>query len=281
MPTIKVRDARIHYHTYGNGEPLLLITGFSGDLYNWKKTIPLMDRDYNIIIFDNRGSGHTECPSSPFSMADLADDAVGLLDALGIAKSHVLGWSMGGNIAQEVALRHPDKVGSLVLMSTYMKEPDRSRFAIDAMIHSVREGASMETFQTMMQTWCSTEMFFRGKQSACELGSECDINVLDGFTRQKKALDDYDSHDRVHQIRMPTLVVHGDEDIMVPISFGEELVAMIPHSQFEIIKGAGHFLPPSKYAPLVLDFLAKHPLEDWRGEPITQPTADMGKTHSE
>jgi pimeloyl-ACP methyl ester carboxylesterase len=260
MPTVKVRDARIHYHGYGTGEPLLLITGFSGDLYNWKKTIPLLEKDHKVITMDNRGSGATECPSTPFSMETLADDAAGLLDALGIAKSHVLGWSMGGNIAQEVALRHPEKVGALVLMSTYMKEPDRSRFAIDAMIHCVREGASMETFQTMMQTWCSTEQFFRGKVSVCELGSECDINVLDGFTRQKSALDNYDSHDKVHLISMPTLVVHGEEDIMVPLGFGEDLAARIQHSQFEVIGGAGHFLPPSKYAPLVLDFLAKHPL---------------------
>jgi 3-oxoadipate enol-lactonase len=265
MPKIKVGDANIHYHIHGDGEPLMLITGFSGDLYNWKKTIPLLDGSYQVITFDNRGSGLTEAPGTPFTMATLADDAAGLLDALGIERAHVLGWSMGGNVAQELVFRHPGKVSTLVLMSTYTKEPDRSRFAIDAMITAVREGASMDNFQTMMQAWCSTEAFFRGKASTCELGEGYDIHVLNGFARQKKALDDFDSRDRLHLIKMPTLIVHGDEDIMVPITFGHRLSAGIAGSEFEVVEGAGHFLPPSGYTPVVLDFLAKHPLEEMVG----------------
>lgn len=266
MPKIKARDAIIHYHVQGAGEPLLLITGFSGDLYNWKKAIPLLDDSYKVISFDNRGSGHTEAPDGPFTIETMADDAAALLDALDIERAHVLGWSMGGNIAQELTFRHPRKVANLILMSTYTREPDRARFAIDAMIHSVREGASMDTFQTMMQTWCSTEAFFRGKVSVCELGEECSINVLNGFTRQKKALDAFDSHDRLHKIKVPTLVIHGDEDIMVPINFGVKVAAGIANSEFEVIEGAGHFLPPTGYVPLVLDFLAKHPLAEHIGD---------------
>jgi pimeloyl-ACP methyl ester carboxylesterase len=274
MPKIKVGDAVIHYHENGAGEPLLLITGFYGDLYNWKKAIPLLEGSYRVIIFDNRGSGHTEAPDTPFTMTQMADDAAGLLDALDIERAHVLGWSMGGNVAQELVFRHPEKVANLVLMSTYTYEPNRARFAIDAMIHAVREGASMDTFQTMMQTWCSTESFFRGKVSVCELGDGCDISVLNGLARQKGALDGFDSRERLHLITMPTLVVHGDEDIMVPIAFGQKLAAGIANAEFEIIPGAGHFLPPSGYAPLVLDFLAKHPLEEMVGQ---ESPAGIGK----
>jgi pimeloyl-ACP methyl ester carboxylesterase len=187
MPKIDVGDATIHYHAYGHGEPLMLITGFSGDLYNWKKAIPLLDKEYEVITFDNRGSGFTEAPHAPFTMETMGDDAAGLLDALGIDRAHVLGWSMGGNVAQELTMGHPHKVETLTLMSTYIREPDRSRFAIDAMIHTMREGGSMDTFQTMMQTWCSTEKFFQGKPSACGAGKRCDATVLDGFIRQKAA----------------------------------------------------------------------------------------------
>jgi 3-oxoadipate enol-lactonase len=261
MPTIEVGDATIHYHLHGQGEPLLLITGFSGDLYNWKKTIPLLDKDYQVITFDNRGSGLTEAPDTPFTMETMANDAAGLLDALDIDRAHVLGWSMGGNVAQELTIRYPQKVGTLILMSTYIREPDRARFAIDAMIHTMREGASIENFQTMMQTWCSTEHFFRGKPSVCELGKACDARALSGFARQKMALDAFDSRGRLHGISVPTLVVHGAEDIMVPMHFGEELAANIANSQFEVVERAGHFLPPSGYVPLVLEFLAKHPLD--------------------
>ncbi|MDW5562128.1 MAG: alpha/beta fold hydrolase [Methanomassiliicoccus sp.] len=266
MPKIKVGDAVIHYHESGEGEPLLLITGFYGDLYNWKKAIPLLSKSYRVIVFDNRGSGHTEDPGTPFTMAQMADDVAGLLDALGIERAHILGWSMGGNVAQELVFRHPEKVANLILMSTYTYEPNRARFAIDAMIHAVREGASMDTFQTMMQTWCSTEAFFRGKVSVCELGEGCDISVLNGLDRQKRALDGFDSRERLHLITMPTLVVHGDEDIMVPIGFGERLAAGISNAEFNVIASAGHFLPPSGYAPLVLDFLAKHPMEEMVGQ---------------
>jgi len=266
MPKIRVGDAVIHYHVQGEGEPLLLITGFSGDLYNWKKAIPLLSPSYKVIIFDNRGSGHTEAPDTEFTMAQMADDAAGLLDALDIDRAHVLGWSMGGNVAQELVFRRPEKVASLILMSTYTYEPNRARFAIDAMIHSVREGASMDTFQTMMQTWCSTEAFFRGKVSVCELGEDCDINVLNGFSRQKRALDAFDSREKLHLITMPTLVVHGEEDIMVPLYFGQKLAAGIAGAEFEVIPGAGHFLPPKGYVPLVMDFLAKHPMEEMVGE---------------
>jgi pimeloyl-ACP methyl ester carboxylesterase len=266
MPKLKVGNALIHYHEQGSGEPLLLITGFSGDLYNWKKAIPLLVPSYRVIIFDNRGSGLTEAPDASFTMAQMADDAAGLLDALGIERAHVLGWSMGGNVAQEVMFRHPEKVANLILMSTYTYEPNRARFAIDAMIHAVREGASMNTFQTMMQTWCSTEGFFRGKVSVCEMGEGCDINVLNGFARQKKALDSFDSRGQLHLITVPTLVVHGEEDIMVPLHFGEKLAAGIAGSEFEVIDGAGHFLPPCGYVPLVLDFLAKHPMEEMIGQ---------------
>lgn len=262
MPKVKVRSADIHYHVHGEGEPLLLITGFSGDLYNWKKAIPLLEKRYQVIAFDNRGSGLTEDDGTPFTMDDLADDAAGLLDTLGIEKSHVVGWSMGGNVAQLVAMRHPRRVGGLVLMSTYTKEPDRSRFAIDAMVHSVREGASMETFLQMMNAWCSTEGYYRGKESMCLNSNGCDPRILDGYARQKKALDAFTSKERLRDIRAPTLVIHGIEDIMVPLYFGEEVAASIPGAKFVTIPAAGHFLPPSGYAPAILRFLANHPLKD-------------------
>jgi len=263
MPTVKVRDARIHYHVYGEGEPLLMIAGLCGDLYNWKKALPHLEKDHKVIVFDNRGSGHTEAPDAPFSMEDMGDDAAALLDALGVARAHVLGWSMGGNVAQMVALRHPDKVGALVLMSTYMKEPDRSRFAIDAMMHSVREGGSLETFNMMMQAWCSTDAFYRGRTASWSgLQDDCK-QAIEGFARQKKALDDFDSRELVGEMMMPTLVVHGTEDIMVPPRYGEDLYRSINDAELLWIEGAGHFLPPSGWTGPVLEFLSKHPLEEW------------------
>ena len=93
LPKIKARDANIHYHVQGEGEPLLLITGFSGDLYNWKKAIPLLDDSYKVITFDNRGSGHTEAPDAPFTIETMADDAAALLDLLRRELPTVTDWA--------------------------------------------------------------------------------------------------------------------------------------------------------------------------------------------
>jgi len=261
MPKIAIRDAQVHYHVYGEGEPLLLIAGLASDLYTWKKALPQLEKHHQVIVFDNRGSGLTETSAATFTIATLSDDAAGLLHALDIQKAHVVGWSMGGNVAQELALRHPAKVGALVLMSTYMKTPDRSSFALDVMIHSIREGASMETFMMMMQAWCSTQTAFAGKRASWNREATGDhLFSIEGFARQKQALDGFDTRARAQNIIRPTLVIHGTEDIMVPPQFGQDLASQIPGSIMYRVEGAGHFLPAAGWAGPTLEFLAKHPL---------------------
>jgi 3-oxoadipate enol-lactonase len=261
MPKIGIGDAQIHYHVHGTGEPVLLIAGLASDLYTWKKALPELANHHQVIVFDNRGSGLTETSPAEFTIATLSDDAAGLLEVLGIRKAHVVGWSMGGNVAQEFALRHPEKLGALVLMSTYMKSPDRSRFALDVLIHAVREGASMETFMMMMQAWGSTNPAFEGKSPSWKTEAGTDhLASVEGFARQKLALDGFDTRNRARLIRLPTLVVHGTEDIMVPPQFGLDLAAQIPGAVLHRVAGAGHFLPAAGWIGPVLEFLAQHPL---------------------
>ena len=261
MPKHRIEDAQIHYHVHGEGEPLLLIAGLASDLSTWKKALPTLGKHHQVIVLDNRGSGLTETSVAAFSIATLGDDVALLLQALDIKKAHVVGWSMGGNVAQELALRYPEKVGGLVLMSTYMKTPDRSRFALDVMIHSVREGASMESFLMMMQAWCSTNPAFENRHASWTQESRGHSpRSIEGFARQKQALDGFDSTKRAKAIALPTLVVHGSDDIMVPEQFGQDLAAQIRGSEFHRIVGAGHFLPTSGWLGPVLNFLAKHPL---------------------
>ncbi len=258
---LNIGEARIHYHVHGEGEPLLLIAGLASDLYTWKKALPKLEKHHQVIVFDNRGSGLTETSAAAFSIATLSDDAATLLHALGIEKAHVVGWSMGGNVAQELALGHPEKVGALVLMSTFMKRPDRSSFALEVLIHSVREGASMETFMMMLQAWCSTNPAFQDKRASWDkMTSADDRPFIEGFARQKQALDGFDSRTRAKNIALPTLVVHGTDDIMVPFAFGQDLAAQIRGASLHQVAGAGHFLPASEWTGPVLDFIARHPL---------------------
>ena len=100
----------------------------------WKKYVPLLTKSHQVVVLDNRGAGETEYPPTLFTMRTMADDMAGLMEHLGHDRYHVLGWSMGGNVAQGVAMDHSKSVGSLVLMSTYTRRPERSSFAIDTMI---------------------------------------------------------------------------------------------------------------------------------------------------
>jgi len=258
MPYLKVGDARIHYHISGEGEPLVLIPGLCGDLYNWKKLVPLLDKRHRVIMLDNRGAGLTESEGL-FTMEDLADDVAGAMDMLDIPRYHVLGWSMGGNVAQEVALRHPEEVASLVLMSTYTRRPERSSYAIDAMLRAAQEGAALDTFLQMMNTWCLTQAYYAGRKLPKAKPCPADAaRIVEGFCRQKAALDGFDSTSRLHLITCPTLVIHGDEDIMVPPHMGEELARGIKGAELVFVKGAGHIIPPKGCAKAILDHLARN-----------------------
>jgi pimeloyl-ACP methyl ester carboxylesterase len=155
MPKVDIGDARINFEVHGEGEPLVLITGLGGEIAFWKKYVPLLSRSHEVVILDNRGAGETDYPQTLFTMSTLADDVAGLMEHLGHDRYHVLGWSMGGNVAQRIAIDHSANVGALVLMSTYTRRPERSSFAIDnTMIRTVDEGATFDSLMELMQSWC-------------------------------------------------------------------------------------------------------------------------------
>src|SRR5512140_3268314 len=118
MPYADAPGFRMYYEEHGSGFPLLLINGLGSDHLEWLHQLPPFEARFRVVVFDNRGTGMTEIPPGPYTTAEMADDAAALLRALGIARAHVLGVSLGGMIAQEVALRHPDRVNRLVLGCT-------------------------------------------------------------------------------------------------------------------------------------------------------------------
>ena len=123
MPTVKVGDINMYYEVHGKGEPLVMIRGLGGSLDVFHLMIPIYSPEYRMILFDNRGAGKTDAPDIPYTTSMMADDLAGLLTALHIDSAHIWGASMGGMIAQHLALRYPDKVKSLVLICTYCGGP--------------------------------------------------------------------------------------------------------------------------------------------------------------
>ena len=260
MPKETVGNIIMNYEVKGAGEPIVLITGLGGDVSYWRGMVPLLSDRFKVITFDNRGSGLTECPDEPIDMATLADDVVELLDRLCIQKAHILGWSMGGNVAQFIALNHPERVATLTMVSSYMRRPSRSSYMMNTMVDSVRSGGDLEYLFIIMQALCMTEEVYQ-KMEEKELYTTWKVNsTLEQFVNQLAAVDGFDSRPWAKKISVPTLVIHGIRDIMVPRYMSEELAAEIRGAKLIVIEGYGHTIPPKEYIEVFLEHVAEHPV---------------------
>ena len=152
MPKMKVNDIQIYYQEIGSGEPLVMIMGLGGDLTAWAFQTPVFSQEFRCIVFDNRGAGRTDHPDTPYTIRMMARDTVSLLDGLGIDRAHVLGLSMGGMIAQEIAINEPSRVLSLQLHATLAK-PDPYLQAVVATLVRARATFSKEEFARALLLW--------------------------------------------------------------------------------------------------------------------------------
>ena len=220
MPTIRVNDINMYYETYGTGSPLVLIMGLRRNLTWWYRQITELSRHYRVVAFDNRGAGRSDKPVMEYSISLFADDTAGLMDVLGIQKAHILGVSMGGYIAQELALRHPDKVRSLFLGCTscggsrtvLMSEERTKKF-------TANEGLTpTEILRKDMDIYFS-DGFIANHLDEVRKFIEISLQYYqpaDAFLRQFAACRKHDTADRLNGIRVPVLIATGDDDPLVP-----------------------------------------------------------------
>ncbi len=269
MPEAQIGAVKIHYTEAGEGEALLLIMGFGMPGDAWVGVLPFL-QGFHAIYFDNRGTGQSDKPEGPYTIAQMADDAAGLLAALRIERAHVYGVSMGGMIAQELVLRHPQRVRSLVLGCTMCGGEHATLGApevIDILLEMV-QGMG----RTDPQTWVDRQLpiVFPREWIAANPGIRDMLVMLapllpptppETAQRAMAGMFGWSTYDRLPQITAPTLIIHGDQDVIIPVENAYVLQERIPGAQLHIVKGAGHGYPaqdPVGVHQLVTDFFRAH-----------------------
>jgi 3-oxoadipate enol-lactonase len=259
MASARVGDHELFYERGGSGEPLLLIMGMSGTHLTWGEPfLEALRRDFDVVIYDHRGIGKSREAPAGYSIADLADDAAGVLDVVGWDSAHVMGISMGGMVAQELALRSPERVRTLTLGCTYaggegssLSTPAVIQGLTEAMMSGDRERAIRAGWDYNVSARFAAEdaQYAEFRRRALEV-----VARLPAIMAQMQAIQSHDTSARLSQISAPTLVVHGTEDQMLPVSNAEAIGRRIPDARVEIMDGIGHLFfweEPERSAELV------------------------------
>lgn len=259
MPSVDAAGTELHYLRAGEGEPLLLIQGMSATHLAWGRPfLDELERSFDTIVFDNRGMGLSGQAELPFTIADLAGDAAGLLDALGLERVHVVGISMGGMIAQELALAQPERIRTLAIGASYCGGPAATLMAPDDLQMLGTAYASGEPEQVFRAMWeINLSPDFRADDSRFaafkEMGSALPA-PQPVVLQQMRACAIHDTHERLGQIDLPTLVIHGDTDRLLGYSNGRQIAALIPGARLETLAGVGHMFwweQPQRSAELI------------------------------
>jgi 3-oxoadipate enol-lactonase len=267
MPYAVNQGTKLYWEEYGSGRPVLLIMGLSFTHEMWFRVLPYLTSEYRVIVFDNRGMGRSDVPKGFYSISQMAADAHAILKAAGIAAADVMGASMGGMIAQELALRFPDSVRRLVLACTthgglFARWPDLTgRHAR----RNNRSGTSAWERALVPLLYDDTTPCERIDEDL-KIRSGCQW-CFRGFSGQLAGILLWSSYRRLPRITAPTLVLHGEHDRLVPPQNGRAVAARIPHAQFQLVPQAGHMLltdQPEICAGIVLSFLGQEEISDTR-----------------
>jgi len=261
MPKAEVGNIELYYEVHGQGPGVLMIQGLGFSSKFWARQIPALAPHFQVVVFDNRGAGQSDKPKEPYSVTLMAQDALGLLDHLSLAKVHVIGASMGGYIGQVLAVNHPERVEKLVLMCTHFGGPEYLAATADLWkeILSVRALTLAQIHRHGLKYSLSQEFFTTQPQEVEQLVR---MRVREtppphAFQGQFAAGSQFDFRGAVEKIRAPTLVLAGAEDRVVPLPFVQKLAQAIPGAKFKVVSGGHLFFweRPKEVNEEILSFL--------------------------
>jgi pimeloyl-ACP methyl ester carboxylesterase len=258
MPSVDAGGTELYYERAGEGEPMLLIQGMSATHLAWGGEFRAgLEPSFETIVFDNRGMGRSGRAEPPFNVADMAGDALALLDALEIERAHVVGISMGGAIAQELALAHPSRIRTLTLGATFCGGPEATLMAPEDLKMLGAAYASGEPEQVFRAMWeINASPSFRADDSHFDafrgMGSQLPA-PRPVVTQQMRACAEHDTSERLGRLSMPTLVIHGTADRLINVANGKLIASLIP-APLELLEDVGHIFwweQPQRSAELI------------------------------
>jgi 3-oxoadipate enol-lactonase len=263
MPTTEANGQTIYYEDLGEGEPLLLVPGLAMDTLAWALQVAAFSAWHRTILFDNRDVGQSSMAQTSYDIADMAQDALALADALELDTFHLLGVSMGGAIAQEMALAAPERIRTLTLVVTFAGGGRWSRTLSDLWSARVQRMSREEHIDELMLL-CFSEEFYENAEGVAWLRGMMLQNPhpqpADAFARQLDAASRHDAKDRLSTLDIPTHVIGAEHDILVPVWKSRELAELIPGAQLTVLDACPHGLNVERaeeFNRSVLDFIAE------------------------
>lgn len=266
MPHADINELRLHYEDHGAGEPILAIAGLAADHGGWMLQVPVLSAAHRLIVFDNRDIGSSSYVTSDYAISDLAADTLALADYLGLERFHLLGESMGGAIAQHVALAAPDRVATVTLSATWLASGVWER-ARGAVLEAEVQLLSRQQFDELLMAHTMSPAFYEDAERLAIgrqlLGANEHPQPPEAFARQLRATYTHDLRDRIGSLSMPVQVISGEMDMLLPPFRQRELHAGIRGSRLIVVPGAAHGIHlefPELFNELVLSLIAEHPI---------------------
>ena len=246
MPNITLRDgAELYYEQSGNGPPLFLVSGLGGDGRFWTPHVAELAKSFTVVVHDHRGTGRSAMSKIAYSVAQMADDALQLIDALGFDRVHWCGHSTGGAMGQILAIEHPRRIDRLVLSATWAKSDVFFNRLFDARAQVLRElGAKAYTRSSAlalnMPSWVRDH---DADLAAAEAKAEEAMPFPEIMLSRIAAIQAHDQKDRLQEVTSPALAIVARDDMVTPLYFTEELVRLIPNARAYVLPDGGHFYP--------------------------------------
>lgn len=273
MPKIKINDINIYYEIHGDPTKptLVFVSGFTSDHTCWAKVVDRYLSDYQVVIFDNRGIGQTDAPEKAYSTAVMADDTIGLLRALKINKAHFVGHSFGGAIVQTIAYKYPERVHSIVLVSsTPTKINERAKQYADVRLEFMESGlvankVVQKAIVRFITLTCWSREYLSKPAMADSLVQQGFYPIsMSGYRGQKSAIETFDSSGWIDKIACRCLIITGDDDVFIDHNEWQKLCAKMRNATFYCIRNVGHMSfveKPDEFHREFALFLKKQPLE--------------------